>query len=72
MDKQTVILAIINAVKDDISSRTYAENDINPEDIKATGTFEVMDAFHRFLAEWDAWTFANGRFEEAMAKRFRE
>lgn len=65
-------LQVINSVKNDLESRTYAENDINMRDLNNTATWEVSDDFYRFLAEQDAWTFANGEFERQMAQRFRD
>ena len=58
--------ALNDAAKDE-NSRLYADQDISKEDIQAIGSFEVTDAFLRFLVTFPkAWPFADGEFESRM------
>ena len=59
------------AAAEDPDARTYAEN---TEDIEkaATGTYQITDAFYRFLISLDYWDFAKGKFEEKMARYIDE
>lgn len=61
-------LAALNEAAKDQDSRVFSEGDVNPNELKAFGSFEVTDAFYQFLAELDAWTFAKGKFEQGMKR----
>lgn len=54
----------------DPESKVYSENN-DFSDIETIGSYRVTDAFYRFLAGCETWDFADGKFEEAMAKRMR-
>lgn len=54
-------------------SRVFSEGGIeNAETLKKLGSYEVTDAFIRFLARQDSWDFADGKFEETMARFLQE
>lgn len=54
-------------------SRVFSEGGVkNAEALKKLGSYEVTDAFIRFLARQDSWDFADGKFEETMARFLQE
>ena len=65
-------LQSINASAKEENSRTFSEVDVNPEDLHDFGTYEVTDAFYRFLASQDAWRFADGKFDAAMKRQLMQ
>ena len=54
---------LLNEKAADPDSRVFAE-----EEIVQTRGWKVSDAFFKFLASRNAWTFANGRFEREMSR----
>lgn len=61
-------LDMLNKASEDGDSNVFAEDDIS-KDAKMIGTFMVTDAFFKFLASQNAWKFADGKFDEEMAKQ---
>lgn len=57
-------LRSLNEAAKDAKSRVYAE-----KDVKQFASYEVTDAFYRFLVGLDKWDFANGKFEKEAARR---
>lgn len=59
---------IMNAVKHEAST-VYADGTVTKEDISELGTYEIKDAFYRFLIGLTDWKdIADGRFEQAMTR----
>lgn len=67
--KPSVSLEAANKAAKDPASRVFAEGELGEADISKVGSFEVTNAFLKFLSEQTSWSFANGRFEQAMAQR---
>lgn len=67
LDQSETLRTINQAVKDK-SSRAFADGELTQDDLNELQDYQVMDAFLRFLAQQETWSFANGRFEEAMAR----
>lgn len=65
----SVSLAEANKAAKDPGSRVFADGELEETDVSKVGTFEVTNAFLKFLSEQTSWSFANGRFEQAMAQR---
>lgn len=64
-------LAAVNVAIKDPNAKVYSEDgEVSEADVSSLGSYEVTAAFLRFLSEQTAWSFANGRFEQAMARRF--
>ena len=60
------------AAKED-DQRVFEDGTITKGDINNIGSYEVMDAFYRFLEGFNGpWPFANGEFERRMADRIQE
>lgn len=59
--------AKLDSAAKDPSSRVYAEESIE-DNVQHRYGFVPTDAFYRFLASLDAWTFAQGSFEDEMAR----
>ena len=62
-------LAELQKAAEDKDSKVYAEGKINEKDLNSLGSYEVTDAFYRFLVSLDRWDFAQGRFDTEMARR---
>jgi hypothetical protein len=59
----------INKAAKDKNSAVFAEGDIDPNDVKLMGTYEVTDEFIVWLARQENWrSFAKGRFDDEMAR----
>jgi hypothetical protein len=59
----------INEAAKDRNSAVFAEGDIDPNDVKLMGTYEVTDEFIVWLARQENWrSFAKGRFDDEMAR----
>ena len=57
----------LNDMAEDKDSRVYSDHKISNRDADAIGSFEVKDAFLRFLVSFPkAWPFADGEFEAKM------
>lgn len=67
--KSSVSLTEANKAAKDPKSRVFADGELEETDVSKVGTFEVTNAFLKFLSEQASWSFANGRFEQAMAQR---
>lgn len=65
----SAMLAHMNAAAQDEGTNVYGEAGIQESDLNDFTTYMVTDAFYRFLASLDAWTFANGCFEREMRNR---
>lgn len=50
-------------------SNVYIEGRCEKSDLNVSNGYSVMDAFIKFLASQDKWSFAGGKFEAGMAKR---
>lgn len=61
-------LSALNDAAKDADSKVFSEGDVNPDELKSFGTFEVTDAFYQFLAEQESWDFAKGKFEQGMKR----
>lgn len=56
----------------DESAGVFADNDLHTEDAQAIGSYEVKDAFLKFLCTFNGpWPFADGEFETRMASEIR-
>lgn len=58
----------LNDAMEDKNSRVFGDEKIDKNDINALGSVTITDAFYKFLASLDSWTFAKGRFEDAMRR----
>ena len=70
-DDSNTLQQLNQAAKDE-HSRMFSDDDIKQEDLSAIGSYCVTDEFYRFLVNCDAWTFAKGRFDEALAKILKQ
>lgn len=60
----------LQAEAKDKNSRVFSEGNVSEDDLNALGSWQVTDAFYRFLVSMDSWNdIARGRFEQAMAKK---
>ena len=59
----------LNKAAKDKNSNVYSDGDVNVSELHSFGTYTVTDAFYKFLANQKSWTFANGRFDEAMHRQ---
>lgn len=56
----------------DGQARVYAEDDLHGEDAASIGSYEVRDAFLKYLCTFPgAWPFAAGEFDSRMASEIR-
>lgn len=46
----------------------YSDEEIEQEDIQQFGGYRITDEFIKYLASLDRWTFASGRFDEAVGR----
>lgn len=67
----TADLQTINQAAKETDRRVFAEADIDPNDIKNIGTYDVTDDFIVWLSKRERWDFAKGRFDMAMAKAMK-
>lgn len=65
---QSENLAVINKAAHDKNSNVYGEGQIDESELRAIGTFTVTDDFIKFLAKSKSWSFAGGRFDDAVAR----
>lgn len=65
----SAMLARMNEAAEDEESNVYAENSVSEQDLNEFNTYAITDAFYQFLASLDTWSFANGRFNDEMARR---
>lgn len=63
---QSYALQKLNEEAKDENSRVFAEGDINEHDLNQFGSYMLTDDFYKFLASQNAWTFAGGRFDQAV------
>lgn len=59
-------LDTLNKAASDKNSRVFADAGIDKKDVSVLGSYEVQDAFYRFLCSQEKWTFAKGRFDQKM------
>lgn len=57
-----------NAAKSE-DENVFAEDDIDQSDLSALGSYQVTDAFYRFLVSLPEWHFAKDKFERGMQRR---
>lgn len=63
----------INNYIEEKGSRVFSESSLTEEDLRELGSYEVKDAFYRFLCSLDSWSdIANGRFEQEMTSRMNQ
>jgi len=67
-DNSEALEVLNNAAKDE-DSNVYGDEDIDISEVHSFGTYTVTDGFYRFLAGQKRWSFANGKFEEAMYRQ---
>lgn len=67
-DNSTMIAKLNDASKS-AETNVFSEDDIAQKDLSEFTTYVVTDAFYRFLASLDSWSFANGVFESEMKRR---
>lgn len=71
-------LIVMTSSSDDLEAIQEAADDGNPRvadgvpDDVPTKTWEVTDAMYKFLASLDSWSFAAGRFDQAVARELRQ
>ena len=58
----------LNDAAQEQGNRVFSDNS-DGEEATAFASWRVTDEFYKFLASLDAWTFANGVFEDAMKTR---
>ncbi len=68
----SAMLSELNDAAKDPESGVFAEGEVSANELSQFGSWEVTDYFIRFLATRDKWDFAQGRFEEEMARRLRD
>lgn len=68
----SAMLSELNDAVKDPESGVFAEGEVSANELSQFGSWEVTDYFIRFLATRDKWDFAQGRFEEEMARRLRD
>lgn len=61
----------LNQMAADKNSTVFADAGIDEKDVAVIGSYEVQDAFYRFLCSQEKWTFAKGRFEQKMSSLLR-
>ena len=62
----------LNEDVQDENSRVFADGDLHKEDAKAIGSYEVRDAFLKFLCTFNgSWPFADGEFDVRMASEIK-
>lgn len=66
---QSADLEALQKAAQDKNSSVYAEGKVDAKELNAIGTYQVTDAFYRFLVSLETWDFAKGRFDTAMARR---
>lgn len=65
-------LATINEAAREGDTNVFAEGEIDEKELNSFGTYEVTDAFLRFLSQQPSWRFADGKFERGMARAMRD
>lgn len=71
-------LIVMTSSSDDLEAMQEAADAGNPRvadgvpDDVPTKTWEVTDAMYAFLASLESWSFAGGRFEQAMTRELRQ
>lgn len=69
---ETEALERLNEEAKKKDSSVFAEGDVEMSDLSKFGSYEVTDAFYRFLAECDRWMFARGRFDDAVFRLMQD
>lgn len=65
-------MAQLNDSIHDEESRVYADSDLHGNDAATIGSYEVRDAFLKYLCTFPgAWPFASGEFDARMASEIR-
>ena len=65
-------LSDINEAMSNPESKVFGEEEINEEDLGASGKYSITDDFYRWLANLPNWNnIAKGRFEREMTKRLQ-
>ncbi len=65
----SAMLARMNEAAQNEETNVYSEEDIKDRDLSEFNTYTIMDAFYKFLASQDSWSFADGCFESEMRRR---
>lgn len=65
----SAMIAKLNDASKSAETNVFSEDDITQKDLSEFTTYVVTDAFYRFLASLDSWSFANGVFESEMKRR---
>ena len=60
---------LLNEKAKDSKSRIYADEEIQ---MSGLSTYDIKDAFLEFLTSTSSWNFAEGKFEEEMAKLMKD
>ena len=60
---------LLNEKAKDSKSRIYADEEIQMSGLSA---YDIKDAFLEFLTSTSSWNFAEGKFEEEMAKLMKD
>ena len=58
----------LNNASKDAKTKVYGDEELNEKELSKFGSYEVTDAFLRFLAEQETWKFAKGRFDSVMSR----
>lgn len=62
----------LNADAKDDQTRVFADEELHSADANAIGSYEVKDAFLKFLCTFpNAWPFADGEFDTRMASEIK-
>lgn len=67
-DNKTMLERMNEAAQEE-GSNVFSEENIEERDLSEFNTYIITDAFYQFLANLDAWTFGDGRFETEMRRR---
>lgn len=65
----SAMIAKLNEASKSAETNVFSEDDISQKDLSEFTTYVVTDAFYKFLASLDSWSFADGVFEAEMKRR---
>lgn len=64
----TADLDTINKAAKEENTNVFADEDIDSDEVKSFGTYDVTDDFIIWLSKQERWAFAKGRFDTEMAR----
>ena len=69
---ETEALERLNEEAKKKDSNVFSEGDITEAELNKFGSYEVTGAFYKFLADCDRWSFARGRFDDAVFRLIQD